>query len=237
MRAELPNAYPTTRTDLHRLAVYVISPARAAVNDQITLRSTPGGFGTPPFGSAERQIRVAGTDLVVSQYRTETVEEPITTLARAAEMAGIPLALEQQELFDVPPHGDVEARLQVDANAAEALADWFALAFDVLAAFLDECRAGDEPSPHVRLWPEHFDAAVDVGSGDRGGTYGLSPGDRYDAHPYVYASRWGENEPDPFYDSPFGGAWLRYADLVAVADPRAAALGFLRGARRRRLGH
>ena len=237
MRAELPDTYPATRTDLHRLAVYVISPARAAVNGQITLRATPGGFGTPPFGSTERQVRVEGVDLVVSQYRTETAKEPITTLARAAEFVGVPLALSQQEAFDVPPYGDIHAPLQVDAAAEAVLADWFALAFAVLAEFRDECRIEDEPSPHVRLWPEHFDAAVDVGTGDRGGTYGMSPGDRFDPHPYVYASRWGENPPDPFYSSPFGGAWLSYAEVVAAADPHAAALEFLREARRRRLGY
>ena len=237
MRAELPESYAATRTDLHRLAVYVISPARAAVNDQITLRSTPGGFGTPPFGSAERQVRVEGTDLVVAEYGADTVQEPITTLTRAAELVGTPLALEQQDAFDVPPHGDVDAPLQIDADSAAALADWFALAFAVLAEFRDECRAEDEPTPHVRLWPEHFDAAVDVGTGDRGGTYGMSPGDRFDPHPYVYASRWGENPPDPFYASPFGGAWLSYPDVVAAPDPHGAALGFLRKARRRRLGY
>jgi hypothetical protein len=237
MRADLPDTYATTRTDLHRLAVYVISPARAAVTGQITLRSTPGGFGTPPFGPTDRQIRVEGTDLVVSDDRTPTAREPITTLRRAAEVAEVPLALEQQEAFDVPPYGDVDAPLQVDAESAAALADWFALAFDVLAVFRDECRIEDEPSPHVRLWPEHFDAAVDAGTGDRGGTYGLSPGDRFDPHPYVYASRWGENAPDPFYDSPHGGAWLRYSDVAGAADPHAKARGFLREARRRRLGY
>ena len=107
----------------------------------------------------------------------------------------------------------------------------------MLAEFRDECRIEDEPTPHVRLWPEHFDAAVDVGTGDRGGTYGMSPGDRFDPHPYVYASRWGDNPPDPFYGSPFGGAWLSYADVAAAPDPHAAALGFLREARRRRLGY
>ena len=182
-------------------------------------------------------MRVEGVDLVVSQYRTETAKEPITTLARAAEFVGVPLALSQQEAFDVPPYGDIHAPLQVDAAAEAVLADWFALAFAVLAEFRDECRIEDEPSPHVRLWPEHFDAAVDVGTGDRGGTYGMSPGDRFDPHPYVYASRWGENPPDPFYSSPFGGAWLSYAEVVAAADPHAAALEFLREARRRRLGY
>ena len=208
------------------------------MNGQITLRATPGGFGTPPFGSTERQIRVEGADLVVSQYRTETVQEPDHEPgprggagrhpARARAAGGIRRAALRRRRC---------AGCRSTPHAAEALADWFALAFEVLTEFLDECRAEDEPSPHVRLWPEHFDAAVDVGTGDRGGTYGLSPGDRYDPHPYVYASRWGDNAPDPFYDSPFGGAWLPYADVVAAPDPRAAVLGFLREARRRRLGY
>jgi hypothetical protein len=237
MRAELPETYPAAQSDLHRLAVYVISPARAAVNGQITLRSTPGGFGTPPFGPTDRQVRVDGTDLVLSEHGTEAAREPITTLRRAAELVGVPLALEQQELFDVPPSGDPDAPLHVDAAAAAALADWLALAFAVLEEFRAEGRSEDEPTPHVRLWPEHFDAAVDLGTGDRGGTYGMSSGDRYDPHPYVYASRWGENPPDPFYGSPFGGAWLPYADVAAADDPHAAALGFLRHSRRRRLGY
>jgi hypothetical protein len=82
MRARLPDTPPETRTDLHRGAVDVISPARAAVNGQITLRATPGGFATPPYG-------------------------------------------------------DVDAPLQVDTPATEALADWFALPFDVLGEFRD----------------------------------------------------------------------------------------------------
>ncbi len=108
----------------------------------------------------------------------------------------------------MPPYGDVDAPLQVDAARGGGTGRLVRARVRVLAEFRDECRIEDEPSPHVRLWPEHFDAAVDVGTGDRGGTYGMSPGDRFDPHPYVYASRWGENPPDPFYDSPFGGAWL-----------------------------
>lgn len=232
----LPDTYAATRTDLHRLAVYVLSPARAADAGQITLRATPGGFGTPPYGPDGRRLRVEGTDLVLEADGATTVREPVTTLTRAAGLAGIAPAVEQQEAFDVPPHGDLQAPLQIDPAAATALADWFALAFDVLGEFHAELRPADVLSPHVRLWPEHFDAAVDAGAGDLGGTYGLSPGDRFDAHPYVYATRWGDSSPDAFYASPFGGAWLRYADVAEAADPRAAVLGFLREARRRRLG-
>jgi hypothetical protein len=205
MRTTLPDAYETTRTDLHRLAVYVVSPARAAADGQITLRSTPGGFGTPVFGPEDRQVRV------------DTVE--------------------QEGQFDVPPHGDLDAQLAVDPEAAAALADWYLLAFEALGELWRESRAEDRASPHVRLWPEHFDAAVDLGAEDRGGTYGLSPGDRFDPHPYVYATRWGGGADDPFYNAPFGGAWLPYAEVAGAPDPRAAVLAFLREARGKRLGY
>jgi hypothetical protein len=236
MRTVLPDTYETTRTDLHRLAVYVVSPARAAVTDQITLRSTPGGFGTPAFGPEDRQVRLAGVDFLVDERGETIAREPITTLARAAELAGIAPATGQEQQFDVPPHGDLDQPLAVDAEAAAALADWYAFAFDVLAELRRECRAEDRLSPHVRLWPEHFDAAVDLGAGDRGGTYGMSPGDRFDPHPYVYATRWSGQDDDPFYGAPFGGAWLPYAEVAGTEDPRAAALAFLREARAKRLG-
>jgi hypothetical protein len=237
MSTALPDAYPTTRTDLHRLAVYVISPARAAVNGQITLRSTPGGFGTPTFGPQDRQLRVAGVDLLVDERGETVTREPITTLARAAELAGIAPAVERAAQFDVPPPGDLDATLDIAADAAAALADWYLLAFDALAELRRECQASDQLSPHVRLWPEHFDAAVDLGAGERGGTYGMSPGDHLDPHPYVYATRWSGQGDDPFYDAPFGGAWLRYAEVAGAPDPRAAALAFLREARTKRLGY
>src|SRR4051794_7048477 len=235
MRTALPDAYPTTRTDLHRLAVYVVSPARAAVNGGITLRSTPGGFGTPTFGPEDRQIRVAGVELLVDERGETIAREPITTLARAAELAGIAPAVEQEGTFDVPPAGDLAAPLHVDPEAAASLADWYALAFDALAELRRESRAEDQLSPHVRLWPEHFDAAVDLGAGDGGGTYGMSPGDRFDPHPYAYATRWSGQDDDPFYRAPFGGAWLPYAEVAGAPDPRAAVLAFLRTARQKRL--
>ncbi len=237
MRATLPETYATTRADLHRLAVYVISPARAAASGEITLRSTPGGFGTPVFGPEDRQVRVAGVDLLVEERGETVAREPVTTLARAAELVGIAPAVEQESQFDVPPHGDLNAPLAVDAEASAALADWYRLAFETLGELWRESRPGDRLSPHVRLWPEHFDAAVDLGADDRGGTYGLSPGDRFDPHPYVYASRWSGQDDDPFYGAPFGGAWLPYAEVAGAPDAHAAVLAFLREARGKRLGY
>lgn len=57
-----PN-WAATRAALHRLAVYVLSPARRRVNDKLGLRDTAGGLGTPFLGAGE-QVRLAGTRLV-----------------------------------------------------------------------------------------------------------------------------------------------------------------------------
>src|ERR1043166_5592632 len=87
------------------------------------------------------------------------------------------------------------------------------------------------------MWPEHFDAAVAPAGDDRGATYGLALGDRFDPLPYVYATRWSGGDDDPFYNAPFGGAWLPYAEVAGAPDPRAAGLAFLREARQKRLGY
>src|SRR5437870_2768326 len=58
-----PAALAETRLALHRVAAYVVSPARRRVNTKIGLRFTLGGFGTPFFG-ADEQVRVSGTTLV-----------------------------------------------------------------------------------------------------------------------------------------------------------------------------
>ena len=240
MRAELPDTYAATRTDLHRLAVYVISPARAAVNGQITLRSTPGGFGTPPFGSTERQIRVEGTDLVVSQYRTETVQEPITTPAAGGRAGRRRRSRSSsRSVFDVPPHGDVDAPLQVDAAAAAALADWFASRVRrCLAEFRDECRTEDEP----------YAARAAVARALRRRRRRRHRRSRR----HVRACRPATGSTRTRTSTRAAGATTRPTRSTARrsaargcrtpmssprADPHAAALGFLREARRRRLGH
>jgi hypothetical protein len=225
--APLPGTFAETRDALHRLAVYVISPAQRLVNNEIVMRATPGGFSTFEFGG--RTIGVDGAELVVDGAR-----HPIGSLRDAARLAGIEPDVGQQEQFDVPPHGDLDAPLRVDAAAARALGDWYAFA----AGVLDVIRADagpEEDATIVRIWPEHFDAAVDAGeeAAGRRGTYGASPGDGHHAEPYLYASPWA-GRIDPFFDDPgFRGAARTYARLAAEADPRAAAIAFLRAARER----
>lgn len=227
----LPAAFETTRDALHRLAVYVISPAQRRANGEIILRATPGGFSTFPFDG--RVVGVDGPELVVDGART-----PIDTLAAAAAAVGIAPDLDQQEQFDVPPHGDPDAPLAVEPEAARALGTWYAFATDALEALRAEANAADDVTI-VRIWPEHFDAAIDMGDGDAGrrATYGASPGDRHHAEPYLYASPWA-GRIDGFFDDPgFRGAARTYSQLAAAVDPRTAAIEFLAEARDRVRNH
>jgi hypothetical protein len=229
--APLPEAFATTRDALHRLAVYVISPAQRLVNGEIIMRATPGGFSTFPFDG--RVIGVDGAELVVDGAR-----HPIGSLNAAARAAGIEPDVGQQEQFDVPPYGDLDEPLAVDEAAARALAGWYAFATDVLEAVRAEAGPGEEATI-VRIWPEHFDAAIDAGdqAAGRRGTYGASPGDGHHAEPYLYASPWA-GRIDPFFDDPgFGGATRTYTQLAATPDAGAAGTAFLRDARERVLRH
>ncbi len=231
MLAPLPAAFATTRDALHRLAVYVISPAQRLVNGEIILQATPGGFSTFPFDG--RVIGVDGAELVVDGAR-----HPIGSLNAAARIVGIEPDVGQEEQFDVPPHGDLDAPLPVDEPAARALGQWFAFATEVLDAIRAEAGTGEDATI-VRIWPEHFDAAIDAGdqAAGRRGTYGASPGDVHHAAPYLYASPWA-GRIDPFFDDPgFRGAARAYAQLAGSPDPEAAGIAFLRDARERVLRH
>jgi hypothetical protein len=211
--APLPGTFAETRDALHRLAVYVISPAQRLVNGEIILRATPGGFSTFPFDG--RVVGVEGAALVVDGAR-----HPIGSLNAAARLAGIEPDLGQREQFDVPPYGDLDAPLPLDFGAVRALGDWYAFATDVLDAVRAEAGP-EEDATVVRIWPEHFDAAIDVGDEAAGkrGTYGASPGDRHHTEPYVYASPWA-GRIDPFFDDPgFRGAARTYSQLAGSPDP------------------
>jgi hypothetical protein len=226
-----PPAFAATRLALHRVAVYAVSPARRRANGKIGLRFTMGGFGTPFFGHDE-QVRVEG-DRIVRQAGREARSESLTTLAGAAALGlGGPPDLAWAEGFDVPPAGDPDAPLGVDPAAAALLGDWYGFAWSVL----EELRAepASEPVGRTQLWPEHFDAAVDLGpEGPARGTYGASPGDAAVDEPYLYVL---PSEP-PAADrglwnaTSFPGAILRLGEFVDAADQRAAALSFLRARR------
>src|SRR5437762_1579273 len=110
--------FEPTRLALHKIAEEIVAPARKPHNE-IALRHTPGGFGTPrfEFEGAECQVRVEGYELVVERG-TEKKRAPLTTPAAAAELVGADL------LPDVPPT-DTEP-LGIDPAAAGQLAAFYA---------------------------------------------------------------------------------------------------------------
>lgn len=220
----LPPSFAATRRALHRVAEEIVAPARKPDNE-ISLRATPGGFGTPPFehDGLERQVRVEGAELVYvagESSRRAAIRSP----AEAGELVA--------ELL--PAAGSLDSRpLGVDPRAAEVLGAWYALGSRVLAALIGEAPADDDPTP-ARLWPEHFDLAIESGSESAGrrANYGFSPGDEHHAEPYLYVGPWRGGIAGGLWNATsFHGAELPYAELAAADDPERAALAFCRARR------
>jgi len=197
----LPPGFASTVDALHRVAEQIVAPARKPDNE-IALEATPGGFGTPEFEyeGRRRRVRVEGADLVDGERRA-----PLTTLEQARRLVA-----------DLVPHELSDDPLQVDARAAARLADWYAFGAGILSEL-----AGGITSPI--LWPEHFDIAIEL----REVNYGFSPGDEHHPEPYAYVGPWSAEVSGELWNARgFRGAELSYAELLAAADPRAAALEF-----------
>jgi len=192
----LPARFAETRAALHQIAEAVVAPARMPINE-IALRYTRGGFGTPFFeqDGTDCQVRVEHGELVRRRGREET-REPLPG---------------------------------VDIAAASALGDFYGLACSVL----EQLRA-DEPEGDpslVQLWPEHFDLAIELGSGSDGrrANFGASPGDDGHPEPYFYVGPWSAEVSGELWNATgFKGAELTYSELIAADDQRSAALDFMR---------
>lgn len=223
-----PGTFTQTRLALHRLAVYVVSPARRRANGKIALRWTLDGLGTPFFG-ADEQVRIVGTRLVHQRGDRARVE-PISTLAAAADFVlDGPPDVAWAEPFDVPPVGDPDESLAVDAAGAAFLGDWYGFATSVLEELRSDPSSTE--TSRVQLWPEHFDVGFDCLPGRQRAGFGASPGDAAVDEPYLYVVPF-DVEAVPATDvwnaESFRGAVLRLGELVDAPDQRAAALGFFR---------
>lgn len=205
----LPSTFAATVAALHGVAEQIVAPARKPENE-IALEATPGGFGTPPFDhdGVEQQVRVDGVELVYAAGGHERRAE-LTTLEDARRLVA-----------RLVPAGPLSAEpLDVDPEAAARLADWYAFGAAILAAIADATA-----SP-IRLWPEHFDIAIEMG--EERANYGFSPGDAHHPEPYAYVGPWTAEVNGPLWQATgFSGAELTYAELRAAPDPRAAALDF-----------
>lgn len=227
-----PSTLVATRRALHRLAAYVIAPARHAANGKFGLRYTLGGFGTPFFGD-DTQIRVEtddeGTQLVV-QEGSAVRSSAVTSLAAAAAFVATPVDGDLAAEDDSTPLGDVDEVLGIDAAAARFLGEWYGFAFATLEAFRHDELSVD--ASRVQLWPGHFDAAVEVGDPARRASYGASPGDDSSDEPYLYVSIWspetsGFDASDPAWNARgFPGAVLPLSQLVGNDDPVSAGVAF-----------
>ncbi len=215
----LPDRFARTVAGLHRVAEALVAPARKPDNE-IALEAAPGGFGTPEFEyeGARQRVRVEADELV-REVDGEQRRAPLGSLAEAGAI-----------LADLLP-ADAEldaAPLAIEADAARALGAFYGFGAEVLAALLAAAGPADEAMP-PRLWPEHFDIAIELGSEAAGlrANYGLSPGDENHPEPYLYVGPWTATVAGELWQARgFSGAELSYAELLGAADRRAAALDF-----------
>lgn len=230
--APLPPAFSATRDILQRVATHILARRRHALSGKFGLRAAPGGIASPAAGLEHETLRISGTRLIRESTGLGALTTSLVldgaTLAEAAALIGVDLSEPFVAGHDTPPVGDPTAPLAIDAAAAEALAAWFAFAWRVLDAAVAGLGEAAEPSV-VQLWPEHFDAAIDVAaSPGRRVNLGASPGDGYNAEPYLYVGPWDAERPGDaeYWNAPFG-AVLSYSQLAAADDPTAAAVAFL----------
>ena len=218
----VPPRLAETRAALHEVAERVVSPARRnATGNEISLRYTRGGFGTPFFGD-DRQVRVEAA-MIVDQCNAagggHLRREPIRSLRGAAEM-----------LDGLVDAGDLPGEeIRIDEAAAAFLGEWFGFGTLVIAEV--RAGAGEELEPAtINLWPEHFDVATELGSEAAGqrAAIGASPGDAEHAEPYLYLAPWSlRPEGELWNATAFAGAELSYAELLAAPEPVGAGVEFL----------
>ena len=95
---DLPDGFGSTRDTLQHLAAHIVARARTQATGEISLRVTPGGFGTPTFGDARTQVRISGRWLV------REVDSAEASMAQATALDGSTLA-------------ELAAHAQVDLDA------------------------------------------------------------------------------------------------------------------------
>jgi hypothetical protein len=221
----MPDLPPTpvlveTRRSLHRVAEHVLSAALKTATGHIALQPGPDGFRTPalPDGTV---VAVEGTEITVAQD-DDVRRAPLTTVAAAAELAGIAPGFPWTKHPPATPL-EPDAPLSVDRASAAVLAGWFALGAEALTVLAAEIPQ-DEPGA-ARIYPEHFDLGMVADQVN----YGVSPGDDAIELPYLYVGpHEGPPERDAFWNAPFG-AFRTIHDVRSPDD----ALAFFRAGRER----
>ncbi len=224
---DIPESFERTRDHLHQLVFFALSPTRYKAVGRMGLRHHDGGFGTPEFDG--RIVRVED-NLLVDRRGDSTATRTISTVRDAIEFLGNEYDEEWFEDFHDPlaPLGP-DHPLDIDPEATYALGQWFGYAWIAFEKLHTHAQPGDDPS-EAQLWPEHFDAATELGDSDKGqrASYGASPGDANHPEPYLYVASWSEiDRSNPYWDDEsFNGSSLSYATLLESDDPVQAALDF-----------
>lgn len=226
---EIPAGYATTRVAVQRIATHVLGHRRFDVCGRFGLRASPGGLATPAFGDEAETIRVAG-DVLIREVGGTARYTKISgaSLRRLADVAGVDLSAEFRCGNDTPALGDVDAEIEVDPGSIAVLAGWFDFGWAALDEIVARLVPEAEPTV-VQLWPEHFDAGttVTVESGLQV-NLGASPGDGYEAEPYLYVGPWDTEHlaRSPFWNAPFGAVLTR-SQLSRDPSPESSASRFL----------
>lgn len=195
----LPPAFSETRRALHMVAEAVVAPARRPENE-ISLRYTRGGFGTPFFeqGGLDCQLRVAHGELVRQRGREETTE-PLPREVDSDATAAL------GDFFGFACSVLEQLRADEAVDGPSCLVVLWPEHFDMAMDIGDEDR------------------------GTRA-TFGASPGDEHHEEPYLYVSpsRSELASGELWNATGFSGAELGYSELLAAGDQRRAGLDFMR---------
>ena len=148
--------YEATRIALHAVAEHVLKPAREKANGKIGLRYVRGGFGTPFFGD-DAQVSVRGRG-AARRARWRGDEHPADLARRRSRGARRPRR-RRAARRGLP--ADPLSRSTRPPRAF--IGDWFGFAYSVLEELRARATAEQAPS-RVQIWPEHFDAALELGA-------------------------------------------------------------------------
>lgn len=218
-----PAALDATVATLQQVAEHVLGRWRYEAQGRIGLRWTLGGFGTP-FVRGDHQARIVD-GLLVRQAGALAEAAAPATLGEAAAWLGGPLGA-PGGLYTPRRPADPDAPLDLRPDASAWVGEWFGFATRVL----EEVRVGepDYGRRRVQLWPEHFDLAVELGTGAAAGTFGASPGDEAHDGPYLYVtgSEKGSLAASEWRDQAFAGVSLPLAELLDAPEQLDVAVAF-----------
>ncbi len=216
-----------SRDGLHQIAFFALGPARYHAVGRMGLQPYPGGFGTPEY---EGKIARIDGDLLVLEESEVAATQAITTVREAAEFFGVEYQVDWFADFHDPLEpADPDEAVEVDPFVTRALGEWYRFGWSSLERLSSRATLEDDASG-VQLWPEHLDAAAELGNSGEGrrASFGVSPGDDGHPDPYIYVAAWGDvDRSNPYWnDESFNGSSLSLDDLRSQPDPESAAVDF-----------